>query len=112
MLCRAPTLCKLPTRNHESANEAATSSPPFAPSLYPAQSEELRGLHMTLQEQDSPIPQHSQDSPHECVIGFGLTIETEDVVLPGIFAICFKVRRSLKFRQGSYVQDRNDVESE
>lgn len=39
---------------------------------------------MTVQEQDSPMPQHSQDSPHGCSIGFGLMIETDEVVLPGI----------------------------
>jgi len=39
---------------------------------------------MTTQPQDSPMPQHSQDSPHGWEIGFGLMMETLEVVEPGI----------------------------
>jgi hypothetical protein len=39
---------------------------------------------MTTQEQDSPMPQHSQDSPQGALIGLGLMMETLEDVLPGI----------------------------
>jgi hypothetical protein len=40
---------------------------------------------MTTQPQDSPMPQHSQDSPQGCSIGFGLTMEEMlEVVEEGI----------------------------
>jgi hypothetical protein len=41
-------------------------------------------IYMTTQEQDSPMPQHSQDSPQGWLIGLGLMMETLEEVLPGI----------------------------
>jgi hypothetical protein len=41
-------------------------------------------IYMTTQEQDSPMPQHSQDSPQGALIGLGLMISRLEEVLPGI----------------------------
>ena len=43
---------------------------------------------MTTNQHDSPHPQHSHSSPQEVDIGLGLTMETDEVVLPGIL-LCF-----------------------
>jgi len=48
-------------------------------------------IYMTTQKQDSPKPQHSQDSPQGCWIGLGLMMEVVlEVVLPGILAEVFE----------------------
>jgi hypothetical protein len=43
---------------------------------------------MTTHPQDSPMPQHSHDSPHWWVIGLGLAMEEMlEVVLEGILLV-------------------------
>lgn len=67
---------------------------------------------MTTQEQDSPMPQHSQDSPQGCSIGFGLTMEEMLEVVEGILLRIILEEVEYYVVKGTYKVDRRVLDCE